>query len=138
LRDANEHLGLELPRTGQAFRLIGRALRLRCPYCGKGPVLVHWFRMRRDCGHCGRALERGEQDYFLGAMLFNLVIAELLFAAVFVAILVAMWPTVPWDAIQYGAPLGMAATPFATYPFSKLLWLAFDLTFRPEGGGGAG
>ena len=57
-----------------------------------------------------------------------------LFAAVFVAVLLAMWPTVPWDGIQLGAPLGMAITPFILYPVSKLAWLAFDLAFRPERG----
>lgn len=135
LRDANEHLDMELPSPGRFFRLLGRALTLRCPYCGKGPVRQTWFKMLPVCGNCRRPLERGEQDYFLGAMLFNLVLAELLFAAVFVAVLLAMWPTVPWDGIQFGAPLGMAITPFILYPVSKLAWLAFDLAFRPAHGG---
>lgn len=119
---------------GRTLRLFARALTLRCPHCGKGPVLRSWFRMLPACGSCGRFLERGEQDYFIGAMLFNLVIAELLFAVVFVSVLVARWPVVPWDTIEIAAPLGMAVTPFLTYPFSKLAWLAFDLTFRPEAG----
>jgi len=65
-------------------------------------------------------------------MMFNLVLAELLFAVVFVVVLVALWPTVPWDGIQVGAPLGMAIAPIALYPVSKLLWLAIDLAFRPD------
>jgi hypothetical protein len=77
-------------------------------------------------------LERGEQDYFIGAMLFNLVLSELLFAGIFVAVLVVRWPAVPWDAIEVVAPLGMAAAPFVLYPVSKLLWLALDLLFRPD------
>lgn len=132
LRDENEHLDMAFPRAGRSLRLVGRALMLRCPYCGKGPVLRHWFALRPACGNCARPFERGEHDYFLGAMLFNLLIAELLFATVFVTVLVMRWPEVPWDAIEIGAPLGMAATPFLTYPFSKLLWLAFDLTLRPD------
>jgi uncharacterized protein (DUF983 family) len=132
LRDENEHLDMAFPRAGRTLQLVGRALTLRCPYCGKGPVLRHWFALRPTCGHCARPFERGEHDYFLGAMLFNLLIAELLFATIFVTALVLRWPDVPWDAIEIGAPLGMAATPFLTYPFSKLLWLAFDLTLRPD------
>jgi hypothetical protein len=95
-------------------------------------VLVHWFRLRERCGRCDRPLERGEQDYFLGGMLFNLVISELLFAGAFAAVLIGMWPTVPWDGIEIAAPLGMAVTPFVMYPVSKLVWLAFDLILRPD------
>lgn len=134
LRDANEHLDMEMPSAGRFFRLMGRAFTLRCPSCGKGPVRESWFTMLRVCGNCGRPLERGEQDYFLGAMLFNLILAELLFAMIFVAVLVAMWPTVRWDGMRFGAPVGMAVAPFLMYPMSKLTWLAFDLAFRPERG----
>lgn len=132
LRDANEHLELAFQGVGQLLRLAGRALTLHCPHCGRGPVLVHWFRLRPACGHCQRPLERGEQDYFLGGMLFNLVLAELLFATVFVALLVILWPAVPWDGIQVGAPIGMALAPVILYPISKLVWLAVDLAFRPD------
>jgi hypothetical protein len=38
---------------------------------------------------------------------------------------------VPWDALQVWAPVGMVVTPVVTYPFSKLLWLSFDLALRP-------
>lgn len=132
LRDANEHLELSFSGFSRLLRLVGRAMTGRCPHCGKRPVLVHWFRLRPACGACGRPLERGESDYFLGGMMFNLILAELLFTGIFVAILVFMWPTVPWDGIAIGAPVGMALAPIALYPISKLVWLAFDLAFRPE------
>lgn len=132
LRDDNEHLEMAVPGIGRLLRLVGRALTLRCPHCGGGPVRVHWFRLREACGACGARLERGEQDYFLGGMMFNLVLSELLFAAIFVTVLVLLWPTVPWDGIAVGAPLGMAIAPVLLYPVSKLLWLAVDLAFRPE------
>lgn len=133
LRDANEHLDLTFAGFSRLLRLAGRAVTLRCPHCGKGPVLEHWFRLRPACGSCQRALERGEPDYFIGGMMFNLILSELLFAALFVSVLVAMWPAVPWDGIQVGAPLGMALAPVILYPISKLVWLAFDLAFRPDG-----
>lgn len=132
LRDGNEHLDLSFSGFSRLFVLLGRAVTLRCPHCGKGPVLVNWFRMRPACGACTRQLERGEPDYFLGGMMFNLILSELLFAGIFVSILVLMWPTVPWDGISIGAPVGMAVAPIALYPISKLVWLAFDLAFRPE------
>lgn len=132
LRDGNEHLEMVVPRLGRLLTVIGRAVSLRCPACGGGPVRESWFRMRPKCGRCGLRLERGEEDYFIGGMLFNLVLSELLFATVFSVVLVVMWPTVPWDGIQIGAPIGMALAPFLLYPVSKLLWLAVDLAFRPD------
>ena len=119
------------PGWRRVFQVMGRAARLRCPNCGGGPVLVHWFKMRDRCGTCGLAIERGERDYFIGSMMFNLVVSELLFATVFVATLVAAWPNVPWDTMQWAAPLGMGIAPFVLFPFSKLTWLGFDILLRP-------
>src|SRR5919107_4252995 len=85
------------PGWRRVFEVLWRATRLKCPHCGRGPVLVHWFKMRTRCGNCGLAIERGERDYFIGSMLFNLVASEMLFAAVLVGTLIAAWPNVPWD-----------------------------------------
>ena len=97
---------------------------------------------------CGLRLDRGEHDYFIGAYLLNLIVAEVLLAVGLLAVLLATWPDPPWDPIQYGGAVLMLLAPLATYPYSELLWLAFDLTFRPltrtelewhrAGAGGAG
>ena len=86
----------------RSLRLFGRALRLRCPNCGQGGLFTSWLRMRERCPACGLKLERGEEGYPVGSYMFNIVAAELIFAA-----------------------------PFAIFPFSKTLFLAFDLLFRP-------
>jgi hypothetical protein len=39
--------------------------------------------MRESCPRCGLHLERGEQGYIVGAQMFNIIAAELLFAALF-------------------------------------------------------
>ena len=129
--ERHSEAGLSFAGPRQTARLIGRAVMLRCPNCGGGPVLRHWFRMRERCGKCGLRIERGEHDYWIGSMMFNLVLSELIFAAVFVVILVAAWPNVPWDTMQWAAPLMMLAAPAVLFPFSKLIWLAFDLMLRP-------
>jgi hypothetical protein len=87
--------------------------------------------MREACPRCGLHLERGEQGYIVGAQMFNIIAAELLFAAIFVGVLVATLPDAPWDALQYGGPALMIAFPVFFYPFSKAIFLAFDLFFRP-------
>jgi uncharacterized protein (DUF983 family) len=116
--------------VARATLLLSRALRLRCPACGAGGLFASWFSMRPVCLGCGLVLER-EQGYFLGAVMFNLVAAELLFAGGLVAVLLVSWPNPPWDALWIGSMVGMVAAPLLLYPFSKTLWLAFDLLFRP-------
>lgn len=117
-----------MPRT---LLLFTRALRLRCPNCGDGRVFESWFRMRAQCPVCGLNIERGEEGYQVGSYMFNIVAAELIFAAVFVAVLVATWPDPPWKLLEYGGIALMIVAPFAFFPFSKTLFLAFDLVFRP-------
>ncbi len=83
--------------------MVHRALRLRCPACGGGPVFLSWFRLA----------------------------SELLFASVAGAVAVATWPTPPWTLMTVGGVALMILTPLVFLPFSKVLFLAFDLFFRP-------
>jgi uncharacterized protein (DUF983 family) len=115
----------------RAARLFWRAARLRCPHCGGGPLFTSWFRMRRHCPACGLPLERGEDGYQVGSYMFNIIAAELLFAALFLGLVIATWPAPPWLALQVGGVLVMIVAPFLFFPFSRTLFLAFDLLFRP-------
>jgi uncharacterized protein (DUF983 family) len=121
-------MALSLPHAG---RLFWRAVRLRCPNCGGGGLWLNWFRLRRACPTCRLHFERGEQGYIVGAQMFNIIAAELVFAAIFVAVLAATLPHAPWTSLQYGGPVLMVVFPVFFYPFSKTLFLAFDLIFRP-------
>jgi uncharacterized protein (DUF983 family) len=110
--------------------LFWRALTLRCPSCGMWGLFRSWFRLKERCPRCGLRLERGEHDYFLGSIMFNLVVAEMIFVALLTAFIVWRWPDVPWDFLQYGGVLFMVAAPFLLFPLSKTIWLAFDLMLR--------
>jgi uncharacterized protein (DUF983 family) len=88
--------------------------------------------MRRQCEVCGIAFERGEDGYQVGSYMFNIVASELVFAAVFLGVVVATWPSPPWTLLQYGGGLLMLIAPIVFFPFSKTLFLAFDLIFRPS------
>jgi hypothetical protein len=63
--------------------------------------------------------------------MFNIIAAELIFAAIFVGVLVATWPDPPWTLLEFGGIALMIVAPFVFFPFSKALFLAFDLVFRP-------
>jgi hypothetical protein len=91
--------------------------------------------MRERCPVCGIRLARGEEGYQVGAYMFNMVAAELIFAVIFLAILVYTWPEPPWNRLLYGGIALMIVLPALLYPFSKTIFLAFDLIFRPPGPG---
>ena len=57
--------------------VLGRALRLRCPRCGRTPLFTGWFAMRDACPACGLRYER-EQGYFVGAIYVNYALTSLL------------------------------------------------------------
>ncbi len=109
----------------------GRALRLRCPHCGRGRIVESWFRMRERCRVCGIRTARGEEDLMLGAMVFNIAFAEGLLALVLVGVAVATWPDVPWRFLQFGGPVLMVLAPIAFLPFSRTLWMAFEPVYFP-------
>ena len=115
----------------KAALLLGRALRLRCPNCGARDIFGSWGKLRQRCPECGLWLERGEGDYYLGAYMVALMAVEGLFAIGFVLILVITWPDPPWEVIQWGGALVLAAGVIVCYPYSKTIWLAIDLMFRP-------
>jgi uncharacterized protein (DUF983 family) len=116
-----------------ALRSLARALLLRCPNCGERGIFESWFRQRDGCPRCGIPFNRGEQGYVVGAYMFNIIVAELIFAGIFVGTLLATWPSPPWTLLTYGGAALMIALPLVFYPFSRTLFLAFDLIFRPRG-----
>ena len=85
------------------------------------------------CPSCGLALERKEEGYIVGAYMFNIIAAELVFAAVFITVLALLWPDPPWELLTWTGAVLMLLMPVLFYPVSKTLFLAFDLIFRPAG-----
>ena len=112
-------------------RLLWRAIRLRCPNCGGKSIFRTWFRMRLRCGQCGLLLTRGEEGYQVGSYMFNIAASELVVVATFVGVLVFSWPTPPWGVLQVGVPALAVVAPLVFFPFTRTLFLAFHLAFRP-------
>lgn len=113
------------------FRLVRRALQLRCPHCGGPRIFASFFQLKANCPRCGLRLERGESDYFVGAYLFNLIAVELILFVCVCTFVFFTWPDPPWDAITYVTGFLMLAGCVLCYPFAKTTWLAVDLAIRP-------
>jgi len=113
------------------WRLLRRALLLRCPNCGGGGLFEGFFNVKERCPTCGILLERGESDYFLGGYTLNLIAVEMLLAIAFVVVIYVTRPNPPWAALQYGGVILSILGAVLCYPFAKTTWLAVDLIFRP-------
>lgn len=90
-----------------------------------------WVNSLERCSVCGFRFDRGEHDYYIGAYTINLIIAELIVVGAAAGVAIAMWPDVPWNKLPWALLLPVIVAPLITYPFSKSLWLAIDLLFRP-------
>jgi uncharacterized protein (DUF983 family) len=126
-----------MKRTNDATptRMLLRGAAKRCAACGGRRIFPGWFRMAPACPTCGYRFER-EEGFFLGAYVMNLVFAQGL------VMLLAVLPTIvllnanPDASIVPVIATGVVATvlgPILFYPFSKTLWVAVELIFRPRG-----
>lgn len=122
----------EYPRP-PATRMLARAVRRRCPLCGGSSLFDGWVEPKDACPRCQLKLNRGEDDFFLGAYTLNFIGVELLLAAFLLLAVVVTWPDIPWTGLLWvGAPL-MVLAPIVFYPVTRLVWLAIDLVMRPPG-----
>lgn len=110
--------------------MLGRALRRRCPRCGSGGVFKGWFDLIDHCPRCGHRFER-EQGYWVGAMIINTALAIAGLMGVFLLGLALTWPDVPWEALTIGTAVVAALIPLVAYPYSKTLWVTYDLKVHP-------
>ena len=111
--------------------LFGRALLLRCPACGQSALFASLYTLKNTCPGCGLLLQREGDGYELGSMVVNLIVAELVWAVTFVAILLWTWPNPPWTLLQWGSAVLMVALPLSFLPHARVLSLALDLLLRP-------
>jgi uncharacterized protein (DUF983 family) len=114
-------------RPGQ-FRLISRALRLRCPVCGQSKMFRGLFAMEEACPNCGRSFRRGP-GYLLGSIYFNYGLTALLVTAMFFAGF--------FSEVLTSNQLLVCLTIFAIlfpiwfFRYARALWIAFDERWDP-------
>ncbi len=114
--------------------MLARALTLRCPWCGSRRTFIRrWLGKHERCRTCGLRWRR-EEGFELGPLALNTIVT---FGAV-TAVMIVGLVTTPVD--ESALPLvlvGVAVAvlvPLVIYPFTYLLWLAFDLAVHPPSG----
>ena len=115
----------------RALRLLSRGVRLRCPHCGEGRLRGGWLKLKPKCPVCGLRTDRGEEDFFNGGMMWNIVFSEGALLGMALLLGVLTWPDVPWGLMQWLGIALMVVVPFVFYPFSLGFWLANDICIRP-------
>lgn len=116
--------------------LAARAIRRRCPRCGAGGAWRSWLRQADACGVCGQRFQRGEaEDFFIGAYLLNLVVAESSAVVVVAVLWLAFGARLSFN-VLWGIAMALAVVmPVLFFPYARGLWLAVDLYFRPHEAG---
>jgi len=113
----------------RVIRAERRALRLRCPRCGRAPLFRGWFTMNLVCAVCDLTFERA-QGYWVGAIYVNY--------SVTVTIAVAggflLWVRAGVDPVGQLAlwiPF-VVAFPLWFFRYSRSLWLGLEYGLNPE------
>jgi uncharacterized protein (DUF983 family) len=122
---------LTAPRN-RYWTILGRALRLRCPRCGRGKLFSGWFRMFPECDWCGIVYDR-EPGFFLGSVYVNYGLTALVSTVMYIALLAA-------GAASPEALLGWMVGFSVLFPlwffrYARSLWLALDQYWDPRDSG---
>lgn len=117
-----------MTNTEYAFMLLKRGVRQRCPVCGRGKIFSGWIKTYERCSACNFAFER-EPGYYSGAMAVNLVVSELLIAAIAVPLAASQSVSVT-TLIALGVTLPFLL-PVLFYRPTKSLWMSVDHFFHP-------
>lgn len=120
-----------VPARQPVTRLFGRAVLLKCPWCGaRRTFLRGWFKRYDRCRTCGISWHR-EVGFELGTVTVNTLLT---FGTLTVAMVIGIVTTLP-DIPVFGlvASLFVLAIvmPVVIYPFTYTIWLAFDLAVHP-------
>jgi len=120
-----------LPAKGWSrfWRLLERAMLLRCPLCGARRIFSHPWAIKDCCPACGYRFNR-EDGYFLGAYGLNLVVSEVIGLGAVLVFLLRSDLSLIWQ--QTIAVAAAILLPVLFYPFSRTLWMVFDLIVRGE------
>lgn len=86
--------------------------------------------MVEECPRCGLRFHR-LAGHWTGDIGLNTIVTFTLLFFVLLGITLATWPDVNLRLLGGAAAIAAIVVPLAFHPFSKTIWLAFDLAIRP-------
>lgn len=107
----------------QGIRVLKRCLRLNCPACGETSIVERPFRIRHHCPVCMSLFKR-EDGFFVGAILANVVITELVILILCFFTLLVIGAS--YESVLVVLFIVALIFPVAFYHHSWSLWLGFD------------
>jgi uncharacterized protein (DUF983 family) len=118
------------PPRVRAWAYLRRALALRCPRCGEGPIFRGWFAMHDRCHACGRQFNRAP-GYFLGSIYFNYGVTAIADIIVYLGMCLYYGEVLTgWRSL--GALTAFSvAFPLWFFRYARALWIAFDERWDP-------
>ena len=129
-RRAPGRRGAHTRGSGRVLRILGRAVRLRCPRCGRTPLYRGAFAMHARCAACGLRYER-EQGYFVGAIYINYAATVVVAAGTVLAADALLGLTL---AAQLALGIALAAlVPLAFFRYARSLWLSVGYLTSADG-----
>ena len=99
-----------------------------CPLCGNRKIFSSYFKLMDSCPRCDYEFSR-EDGYWVGAVIMNTAVTEGLFLLLFIVAIIAMAPDINWVTLLVIGAATNLIFPVLFYPFSKTIWMAFDLVF---------
>ena len=118
-----------LSHLGRVSLLVGRALLLRCPFCGRGKLFRGFFAMHDHCPSCGKSFER-EPGFFLGSIYFNYGLTALIVAIGYPVLL--FYYEMDEQRLLIAAGLFTLLCPILFFRHARSLWLGFDQFADPR------
>lgn len=107
----------------RGIRVLKRSLRLRCPACGESSIVDRPFHIRHHCPVC-LSLYKREDGFFVGAILANVVITELVILVFCFFVLLVIGAD--YDSVLVLLFVIALVFPVAFYHHSWSFWLGFD------------
>jgi uncharacterized protein (DUF983 family) len=115
--------------AGRLARGLGRAVRRRCPRCGRAPLFRRWFVMNSVCAVCDLRFERA-QGYWVGAIYVNYAVTTVIAIVGYLVLWRLADLSTAW---QLGVWLPfVVAFPLWFFPYSRSLWLAVEYAINPD------
>ena len=102
---------------------LGRVVRLLCPICGEASIVQNAFRVRHHCINCDALFQR-EEGFFVGAILANVLVTEMLILATYMSWLLLVDGR---ESLMLGILFSQALLfPLVFYHYSWSIWLGFN------------